>query len=99
MSNKFIFGIVAVILLLPFIARGGAAALMPLGRFILVGGLIYFAINKVKQIMGASMTRPPLDHKGTHQSQSQSRNQASEDNVIDMCPRCGSIMGPRHKCT
>jgi len=78
-----------------FMSRGGAASLLPLIRAfipVIVAVVLYRIVRGFvrSQILGQQPR--PGGHAGSNQGQQQGQ-------VIDLCPRCGSLLAPGHRCT
>jgi hypothetical protein len=59
---------------------------MGLIRYIILGVIIYVAVNILKKVIAISG------------SQDSTKKVDSNDDVIEICPECGKQKGKKHKC-
>ena len=80
---------VLLLLLLPALARrGGLAGLGVMLRF----GLPILGLLWVWRWLGNALGSPP------RRRQQPEGGPADAGPIIDLCPRCGRYLGPRHRC-
>ena len=77
--------------------RGALPALLPLLRFGFIFFVIYMALRMLKGLFfvrGAwsHLSREAARYQGSHGAA------GSGGTTIDICPQCGDILEPRHRC-
>ncbi|MBF0441782.1 MAG: hypothetical protein HQK54_07765 [Oligoflexales bacterium] len=93
MSNKWFFRILMAVCLLLILSRGGFAAFVPLIRFIIIFGAIYFLFTLIKR--GAQFSQLL---KKMESFQKENRKNSADYTTIEICAKCGHEKGPRHRC-
>lgn len=88
------------------LSRGGAAALVPLAKFIVpvVTFVVLFKLLK-KRVMGTigeslkkKMEEMMQMQQGAHPGGPGPRPAGKGGKVLDMCPKCGAMLAPGHRC-
>ena len=89
-----IIGTVLTVLLL----RGAAPALLPLMRFLLIFFLIYFVIRTLKAMFFIKGAWDILNRRQQTANPTSHRSDGGAGTTIDLCPQCGDVLEPRHRC-
>lgn len=91
-NKTLVFGLGILALLV--MGRFLGPAMMPVVRIVALIALGYFVVSKIKNLFLPSP--PNSQRQNLSSNQYQTRNNDSE--IIDMCPRCGALMSPGHRC-
>lgn len=106
-ENIWSIGALSVLALALLSSRGGIAALGPILKFIIpVATLIFVAkfaqkklASRFQDLMRQHMGDGTLDpQKLADLMNSKNKKSRNDQQVIDLCPQCGSYLKPGHRC-